>query len=120
MKKFILLLFCVSFLAGCATTAKPLYYWQDYSDSLYKYKKEPSDETFAAHKQTLQGIIELSGEKETRVPPGVFAELGLMYMKEGSAAEAVKFFRLEEETYPESAVLMSKMINGADKKTTQN
>ena len=120
MKKLISLSICFFFLAGCAATTKPLYTWKNYSESLYQFKKEPGDETFAAHKQTLHEIIEESSKQETRVPPGVYAELGLMYLKENNTVEAIKFFQLEETTYPESAVLMSRMINAANSTTAKN
>lgn len=119
MKKLVLLCLFVALLAGCATQPKPLYYWMDYSDSLYKLKKEPGDDTFAAHKATLHKLIEEADKQQTQVPPGVCCELGYMYLKENNAAEAIKLFRVEQETYPESAVLMERLITAANSSTAK-
>ena len=102
MKKagpLILLLFI--FLVGCATQ-KPLYYWGDYSSSLYKYKKVPNEENLKNHKVVLVNIIEESNKMNLKVPPGVHCEYGYLLLKEGKKEEAMYYFDLEEKNYPES------------------
>ncbi len=102
MKKtglLILLLFI--FLVGCATQ-KPLYYWGDYSSSLYKYKKVPNEENLKTHKVVLVNIIEESNKMNLKVPPGVHCEYGYLLLKEGKKEEAMYYFDLEEKIYPES------------------
>ncbi len=59
MKRSILLFLLDGFLTGCATQ-KPLYYWGNYSKSLYTYKKSPTEENLKAHKATLVKIIDES------------------------------------------------------------
>ena len=101
MKRLVFLLFLFGFLAGCATP-KPVYYWGNYSNSLYKYKKAPTEENLAAHKATLLKIIDESNKLNLKVPPGVCCEYGLLLLKEGKREEAMQYFQLEEKTYPES------------------
>ena len=55
MKKLVLSVMIVLFLAACAPPS--LYYWDDYSETLYDLKSEPSDEHLAEHIETLQAII---------------------------------------------------------------
>jgi hypothetical protein len=89
------------FLVGCATQ-KPLYYWGDYSKSLYKYKKVPNEENLKTHKVVLVNIIEESNKMNLKVPPGVCCEYGYLLLKEGKKEEAIYYFDLEEKNYPES------------------
>jgi hypothetical protein len=102
MKKagFLILLSFI-LLFGCATQ-KPLYYWGDYSKSLYKYKKVPSEENLKAYKVVLVNIIEESNKVNLRVPPGICCEYGYLLLKEGKKEEAIYYFNLEEKNYPES------------------
>ena len=95
---------CYAFI-GCATQ-KPMYNWGDYSHSLYSYKQMPDAENIHKHKQVLYEIIEESNSKGLRVPPGVYCEYGYIFMKEGNNKEALRYFELEEQTYPESKVFI--------------
>jgi len=101
MKRSILLFVFVGLLSGCATQ-KPLYYWGNYSSSLYKYKKAPTEENLKAHQAVLLKIIDESNKLNLRVPPGVCCEYGYLLLKEGKEAEAMQYLDLEEKTYPES------------------
>ena len=102
-------------VTGCATTPT-MYYWGDYSKSLYAYKKDPGEETWLAQKKSLDDIIATSKAKNLRVPPGVYAELGYFYLKSGDAGKAIQYFDLESEAYPESQVLMGRLIAAAEKR----
>ena len=44
------------------------------------------------------------------MPPGVYAELGFNYADKGNNVEAIKYFELEKNTYPESAKFMDSLI----------
>lgn len=102
MKKTgLLMLLLFIFLFGCATQ-KPLYYWGDYSSSLYKYKKVPNEENLKTHKVVLVNIIEESNKMNLKVPPGVHCEYGYLLLKDGKKEEAMYYFDLEEKNYPES------------------
>jgi hypothetical protein len=95
-------------LGGCA--APKLYYWGDYSESLYAHRKTPGDETLRTHTQELEKIISVSKRRNRRVPPGVYAELGYFYLKANKPQQAVAYFRQEQQLYPESTILMERLI----------
>ena len=95
------------FISGCATNvSQSNLYWGDYSKTLYMVKKEPGEASNAAHEEELQSIVEESKDMNLRVPPGIYAELGLYAIEQGDNDAAQNYFRLEQETYPEGAILM--------------
>jgi len=96
-----------------------MYSWGDYSSSLYKLKKDPSEEHLMKHKQVLFKIMEDSKENGLRVPPGVYCEYGYILMKEGKPDEALSYYDLEEKTYPESAVFIQRLKSQFSKTTVQ-
>ncbi len=101
--------------SGCATQRQPMYAWGNYSDSLYQSKKNESPETYEQHVQALEKIVTESKARNLRVPPGVYAELGYVYLSRNNPAKAIELFTLEKQTYPESAVLMNGLIGRAEK-----
>ncbi|BBO79723.1 lipoprotein [Desulfosarcina ovata subsp. sediminis] len=109
-------LFCFSivfssfiFLIGCAP--KRMYYYGDYSKSLYHYEKNHNDESLNKHKQELETIISESESKNLPVPPGIYAELGFLNMRSNNTKEAIRLFQAESSIYPESKLLMDRLIN---------
>ncbi len=98
------------FAMGCAAKPK-MYYWENYSKSLYDYKKNPSDKTLLEHKQALLKVIEVSQQHQTRVPPGVCCEYAYILMKEGNNKEAMKYLTMEEQVYPESRPFVARLKN---------
>lgn len=103
---------------GCATQKQPMYYWGNYSQSLYDSKKKPGRESLLAHRAALEHIAEESKNRNLRVPPGVYAELGYIYNLENNFKEAIKLFDLEKRVYPESTVFMDRLIQQADKRAS--
>jgi len=100
-KKSALLAMFVIFIAGCATPNTG-YYWENYSGTLYNYKKNPDDKTMDKHMVMLQNIINKNESKGARDPPGIHAELGYMFAKKGENALAAEQFQKEMKVYPES------------------
>jgi hypothetical protein len=99
------------FMGGCATQTVTAagYYWGDYSKTLYQYTKAPSDETLAAHAAELERIIEESGKRDLRVPPGIHAELGYIKARQGEDALAVAHYQTEMQLYPESRLFLERL-----------
>ena len=95
---------------GCATVSESNLYWGNYSKTLYQVKKYPGEASNAAHEQELKSIVEKSKERNLRVPPGIYAELGMYALERGEKNVAENYFRLEQETYPEGAVLMQRTL----------
>ncbi|SPF31385.1 putative lipoprotein [Syntrophobacter sp. SbD1] len=108
-KRWITLLIACILLGGCAATTKPMYDWEGYSQSLYKYKKNETPENMEAHKQVLVNIIEHSKENGLRVPPGVCCEYGYLLVKEGKVDEGMTYISMEKQTYPESSVFIERL-----------
>lgn len=95
-------------VAGCAP--KTRYSWNDYDNKLYQHYRNPAEyDEFVEH---LKEVIE-EGESEGRVPPGVYAEYGFALYEKGKFSESVTFFQKEHDKWPESRVLMVKMIQNA-------
>lgn len=110
MKKLFLLTPLVCFLFAACVTKRPIdYAWGDYSKSLYKLKKGPTDERLQSHKEVLVRIITDSKENSWRVPPGIYAEYGYILLSEGKTSEGLANIELEAATYPESRVFMERI-----------
>ena len=117
MKKIYLLLLIVFLSSGCVAHTQ-LYSWDKYSNTLYQYKKDPTDENLQNHKEMLLLIMKNSENKNLRVPPGVYCEYGFLLLKEGKTDEALSYFNLEEKTYPESGILIRNIKSIAKNPTT--
>ncbi|WP_414672299.1 DUF4810 domain-containing protein [Leclercia sp. CFBP8987] len=89
-------------LAGCATnTPQKIYTWGDYQESVYDYytnKTSPQEQI-----ASLQKLIETSRASSKPVPPGVHAQLGMLYSNTGNRELAMAEFNAEKTQYPESA-----------------
>ena len=99
--------------AGCAPQQK-MYHFGNYSQTLYHNEKNQTAESLSKHKQELERIIAESETKNLPVPPGIYAELGYLNMKENNSKEAVRLFETEVNLYPESKHLMERLIQSVD------
>ncbi len=111
----LLLVTCSIFLiTSCAKTTR--YTWNEYDNKLYQHYKNPAEnDQFIDH---LKQVIE-RGEDSQKVPPGIYAEYGYALYEKGSLQEAEKYFKLENDKWPESRVLMAKMILNAQTRGKQ-
>ncbi len=118
MKKIVYLSIGFSFwllLNGCVQ--KQIYYFDDYSKTLYSCEKNHDEASLLKHRQVLEKIINESEKRNMRVPPGIFSELGFIYLKTGNNSEkAINLFQMEAKIYPESKHLMDRLIQMAEKK----
>lgn len=93
--------------SGCA--GNRMYAWGNYDATLYAHYKNPQD-----HEKHLERLKTLVTEAETtgggKVPPGLYAEYGFALYETGQAEEALVYFGKEKEKWPESTVIMDKMI----------
>lgn len=108
-RKFSRSLLLLAGLAG-ACAQPTVYNWGDYDSGLYAYYKdsEKMDDLMAALNEAIQ-----MGEVDSRVPPGMYAEYGYLLMVRGRRDEAVVYFNKEKSAWPESTVLMDKLIAAA-------
>lgn len=112
MKKKVLLLLLsliIPIISGCTTNK--MYYFGDYSETLYAYEKNQNDESLIKHLQELDRVIQESKDKNLRVPPGIYAEFGYLKLKMKKPKEAVEYFNAESQLYPEGKHLMDRLIN---------
>lgn len=103
----------VVLLTGCAPQpAKPLYNYGNYSDSYYAYKKNMTPETTLALQNSMEkAITDTKLSQSGRVPPGMYANLGYLYIKAGKPNDAISNFTKEKTVYPESTIFMDRLIN---------
>ncbi|WP_282754951.1 DUF4810 domain-containing protein [Desulfuromonas thiophila] len=115
-KSFIVVGLLFSILAvGCAP--QKMYNFGNYSQTLYAFEKNQNEETLLNHKQELEKIIDESKVKGLPVPPGIYAELGYIYLKTNKKSQdAIQLFQAESQLYPESKHLMERLIISANSK----
>ena len=106
MKKIVLPCCLFFFMTGCVSNTQ-LYYWGNYTNARLNYVKTPSQKTRLAYQRELLSIIDKSNEKNTPVPPGIYAELGKLKMEDGLSNEATPLFIAEATLYPESQTFLS-------------
>jgi hypothetical protein len=117
MKKTIKKAVCLIAVLGvtaCATNQN-IYYWNNYSETAYQYRHEPSEKTRAKHKASLLEIVSKAEQKKKRVPPGIYAELGLMEAETDNLQQAEQYLLLEKALFPESSKLVDMMLNNIKK-----
>ncbi len=96
-------------LAGCATQPKPIYNWDKYQTTVYQYyqsDKVSQEEQIASLKES----IEKSRATNKLVPPGLHAQLGLLYANTGHTDQAFQEFNTEKTLFPESAAYMDFLL----------
>lgn len=99
-------LFVLGGLVACQSSPsnQHLYYWGNYSDTVYQYYNEPGN--WGEQENALREIIAKSQELNKPVAPGVYGQLGLVLSKQGRIADAQALFQQESELYPESKAFM--------------
>lgn len=96
---------------GCAEPREPLYFYGDYSNRYYAYKKNPGPETAAALRTSIEtAIAQKERSRSGRVPPGMYASLGYLHLEANNGAQAAECFTLEKALYPESSRLMERLL----------
>lgn len=121
MKKAVALItLCVIFgicLNSCGN--KQIYYYGNYSKTLYGCEKNNDEASFLKHKEELDRIIAESEKNSMLIPPGICAELGFLHLKNNDIKKAVSLFEKEAEIFPESKHLMTRLIQMAEKKQSK-
>lgn len=111
-----LIAFLAFLLTGCV--APPIYQWGAYERDLYTAYKDPTQyEVMRLKLEALTTEIEARGE---RVAPGIYAELGTLYLQKGDSNTAISMYKKERDAWPESKGLMTAMIQNLEKRKTGN
>lgn len=112
--KLIVLLACGLFLTGCANRSS-LYQWGGYDAMLYQSYKDP--EKVIALRTGLELHIAQMELAKQKIAPGLYAELGTIYLQAGDSNKAVAMYAKERDAWPESRGLMDTLINNVAKRT---
>lgn len=97
------------FLAGCQSNQR--YYWGSYEDLVYVSFSEPGKLSPAEQIKVMEEDLRYADEHSKPVPPGFHAHLGYLYSKVGNKEAARANFETEKRLFPESAVLMDRLLN---------
>lgn len=108
MKFVLLAIGCVVVLAGCAP--QTLYSWGSYEPMVYAMYATPDNATADIQIIRLEEDIQKARAKGNSLPPGFYAHLGYLYFQQGNIELARRAFETEKSAFPESAVLMDRMI----------
>ena len=105
--RLVIAAFAATLLCGCAS--QRIYNWGGYDDALYASYKDPAKTEDLRAK--LQAHIEAMETSKQKVAPGLYAELGTLYLQSGAKPTAVALYRKERDAWPESAHLMNSLIS---------
>jgi hypothetical protein len=108
--KWVAISLAAAMVTGCAGPGT-IYEWGGYQPALNGYTKSGDTAQF----ETVLLATIATGEENGRIPPGIYAELGFLLFNTNRPAEAVIFFQREKEAFPESAILMDRLILGAER-----
>ncbi len=97
-------------LGGCAAPNK--YNWSGYDKGLYDAYKDPTQ--ISALQIKLQAIVDTLEQQKQIAPPGLYAELGTLYLQEGLTDKAKIYYAKERDTWAESKTLMDLLIKNID------
>jgi len=92
---------------GCASNPT-LYRWGDYEDKLHDAYQNP--EAIPDFRRELIALIEGGESASLPLPPGLYAEYGYALYLDGNLPAAIVYFERERNTWPESAYLMTRVI----------
>jgi hypothetical protein len=94
---------------GCQTQ-RPIYYWGSYESLLYKNYAHPGKVSPEEQIEKLQEDLSKAAATDLKPNPGLHAQLGYLYLQVGKADAAKNEFEIEKTLFPESAVLMDRML----------
>jgi len=98
---------------GCATRQQDLYYWGEYEQLIQNAYLKPGSADTGTQIEKLTADIQKAAATGKRVPPGIYAHLGLLYALEGKDSQSKAAFKQEEDLYPESRTLIEGMLKRA-------
>jgi len=100
-------------LTGCAHNR--IYSWGDYDDMLYKQYKDPAQALNMRNQ--LETHVAALEQNRQKVPPGMYAEIGTLYLQSNDKVKSIAYYKKEQSTWPESRGLMTAMITNISRQT---
>ena len=113
MTKTLLAFLTLALLAGCANRPQRLYDWGGYDTSLYSYYKSPN--ASEGFRTSMEAQFKELESRNQRPAPGLYAELGTLYLERGDRAMAAAYYQKERDTWPESRYLMDVMLKSLER-----
>jgi hypothetical protein len=104
------LVLAIGLLSGCSSVSTGGYYWGEYSESYFSLVKDRNAETISNRVKALEEIVSESASRDLRVPPGIHAELGMIYMDAGRGDEGMAQFETEVILYPEAKPFIERLL----------
>ncbi|EIJ73074.1 DUF4810 domain-containing protein [Haemophilus haemolyticus] len=116
--KLFICLSAVAVVTACSSGSKPntLYTWNGdtYPTSVYQYLTQDGDPQ--EQLQKLEEIAQLDSGK--KVPPGLYAQIGLLYGQLGNAGKMAEAYQKEMTLFPESTQYINFLLNKGKKVDT--
>jgi hypothetical protein len=109
-KKTVLLSLAAAVLLTGCQSSPDIYYWGDYEHLIYISYTKPDKATPELQVQAMEEDMHKAASAKKPLPPGFHAHLGNLYYQMGKPDLAVQEFQKEKEQFPESAVLMDRLI----------
>lgn len=106
-----LMLSSLALLTGCAS--KSLYQWAGYEEQLYASYKDPTK--VEVMRNRLEAHIQQARQSGIKVAPGLYAELGTLYLQAGQRRQAMSYYEQERQNWPESKQLMTALIQNIER-----
>ena len=110
--RLVLLALTASLLTACVP--QQMYKWGDYDKGLLASYKDPND--IEALRVKLEAHISTLEASQSKVAPGLYAELGTLYYQKGDAQNARIYYTKERDAWPESAGLMTALLQNMDRR----
>lgn len=96
-------------VTGCA--APSIYSWGNYEPMVYAMYATPDKATVDLQIDAMEEDIQKARSAGKPLPPGFYAHLGYLYFQQGNSPLAQRAFESEKAAFPESSVLMDRMIS---------
>jgi hypothetical protein len=97
-------------LGGCVTEPPTLYTWGQYQDTIYEAYADPSHWPPERLADQLEQDLQQARAQNRELPPGWHAYLGSLYSQLGKYDLAVQELEREKADFPESAVLVDRLL----------
>jgi len=110
MRRLSVLAALAASVTACVTPPKTLYSWGNYEEVIYTNHASPGASDPRSQVTILEKDYQAARASNQRLPPGWHAHLGYLYYQLGKADQAQQEFVTEKTQFPESAVLMDRLL----------
>ncbi len=100
-------------LVGCSSQPKPIYMWGKFPHQQYDTLLR-AGWSVGEQIQVLQAQMEKAKAKDSLLPPGFRAHLGMLYLSAGDVDAARNLWTAEKTIFPESALYINQLLKRLD------